>query len=489
MTIFSWHNIPQYGGKFYSGPFLDQASADSRHYGDINGDTLPDISVGRIGHLMNNMTVTNLWANRGVFFEELKQTNKALFHDGSSWLYINDTPGYSRLELYRLNYDVSEYYGPHKLETNSFLNDMASSEIVVFSGHGNARFFKSSFEVRPYPVAGHNYQSFNDAIRAMDFLGVNLAPSLWMNGACDNSLGEEDTNYDHWLSILPRSGMINFWGTLGGRGSFGTPQFQYLNPDNSIGEAFKGYLNIYNPYGPVGRSEILFGDPLVHYGGSFISPEDFISPNIEHVQSTFQINLTDSIYIKVKVYDNFKVKHVEVWWRQVGTEVPYPLSIAATQRSISDYFAMPLVKISDDQYAAHIPPPLKMGYIPGTMEYLIRAHDINNTTSTQSYFINLSEATTVMDNNILDDEIYLYPNPTYSDLTVEYYLLKPSEINICISNLLGQELTCLKLNEMIGKQLHVINLAFLPSGTYILNIKSISLGLIKKSKSIKFIKK
>ena len=77
MVIFGWDVISPYAEVYdEENSWEGYKCADSRYYGDIDGDHVPDIAVSRIAHLMNNITVTNLFATRGVFLICLKDHKK-----------------------------------------------------------------------------------------------------------------------------------------------------------------------------------------------------------------------------------------------------------------------------------------------------------------------------------------------------------------------------------------------------------------------------
>jgi hypothetical protein len=96
--------------------------------------------------------------------------------------------------------------------------------------------------------------------------------------------------------------------------------------------------------------------------------------------------------------------------------------------------------------------------------------------------------TTGVENIILGHDLLIYPNPTTHDITVEYYLLRQSKINICLYNIGGKKMTCYSFKESSGLQSHTIDLTCIGNGIYILKLVTLDSGQERLIKALKFIK-
>jgi hypothetical protein len=83
-------------------------------------------------------------------------------------------------------------------------------------------------------------------------------------------------------------------------------------------------------------------------------------------------------------------------------------------------------------------------------------------------------------NNARDWQLEIYPNPTASELTVEFSLLQEEEINYSISDLSGKVLLSNHLGmQATGDHSYKLSLHDLPTGNYIFRINRKESSLIK----------
>ena len=88
-----------------------------------------------------------------------------------------------------------------------------------------------------------------------------------------------------------------------------------------------------------------------------------------------------------------------------------------------------------------------------------------NTTTTSCFNHTLLE-------DFLLEELLVYPNPTDSDITIEFESLSSDEIKIGIYNSLGQEILNREISSFSGEFKEKINLEDYSEGVYIINIIS-----------------
>ena len=78
---------------------------------------------------------------------------------------------------------------------------------------------------------------------------------------------------------------------------------------------------------------------------------------------------------------------------------------------------------------------------------------------------------TLVEDFLLED-LLVYPNPTNSDITIEFESTSVSEIIIGVYNTLGQEIFNKKISSFSGQFKEKINLEYYSEGVYIVNIVS-----------------
>jgi hypothetical protein len=66
----------------------------------------------------------------------------------------------------------------------------------------------------------------------------------------------------------------------------------------------------------------------------------------------------------------------------------------------------------------------------------------------------------------------IYPNPTKDIIAIEYYAPNNEGLNFIISDAVGRELTNIKTNATIGKNLQNLNFDTFPNGVYFVTIKN-----------------
>tara|TARA_B110000438_G_scaffold187052_1_gene178719 strand:+ start:239 stop:550 length:312 start_codon:yes stop_codon:yes gene_type:complete len=74
--------------------------------------------------------------------------------------------------------------------------------------------------------------------------------------------------------------------------------------------------------------------------------------------------------------------------------------------------------------------------------------------------------------DIFSEGFLVYPNPTNSDITIEFEFFNTSEIKIGVYNTLGQEIFNKEISSFSGKFKEKINLGDYSEGVYIINIIS-----------------
>jgi hypothetical protein len=136
-------------------------------------------------------------------------------------------------------------------------------------------------------------------------------------------------------------------------------------------------------------------------------------------------------------------------------------------------------------------PGINVDLEPGKTYYIFER--AKNNTSTGSWsggnkITTKALTTTGIADIILGDDLLIYPNPTTQDITVEYYLLRQSKINVCLYNLDGKELIGQEFEDPPGSQSHRINLKSIGKGIFILKIETLCDGKSRHLKALKIIK-
>jgi hypothetical protein len=77
------------------------------------------------------------------------------------------------------------------------------------------------------------------------------------------------------------------------------------------------------------------------------------------------------------------------------------------------------------------------------------------------------------ENSVLDNSIYLFPNPTKDIVNVKYQLNQPANVSISLFNLIGEKIKEISPYTLQAKNKfqHTINLESLSSGIYFVKIK------------------
>jgi hypothetical protein len=135
-------------------------------------------------------------------------------------------------------------------------------------------------------------------------------------------------------------------------------------------------------------------------------------------------------------------------------------------------------------------PRINVDLEPGKDYYIFeRANGTNigswgtpNKISTKALIITYKEDILIGSNTIV------YPNPTSKEITIKYYLMQESIINIFLYNYSGKELTCDTFAESSGSQSHTIDLTSFGKGTFFLKLVTHDSGQARLLKTIKFIK-
>jgi hypothetical protein len=127
---------------------------------------------------------------------------------------------------------------------------------------------------------------------------------------------------------------------------------------------------------------------------------------------------------------------------------------------------------------------------PGKDYYIWERANGNNVGSwgTPNKISTKSLLTTYKREILLGSGTTVYPNPTSKDITVKYYLLQGSIINISLYNYTGKKLTCDSFAESTGLQSHRIDLTYFGKGIYILKLVTCDSGQERLIKTFKLIK-
>ena len=79
-----------------------------------------------------------------------------------------------------------------------------------------------------------------------------------------------------------------------------------------------------------------------------------------------------------------------------------------------------------------------------------------------------------------DLSIQIFPNPTTSSVTVQYYVQHGQEATLSIMDLLGRETPIKKITGENRRYRETLDVDRWPSGTYLVKVKPISQLLVKK---------
>ncbi|MEW5759281.1 MAG: FG-GAP-like repeat-containing protein [Candidatus Thermoplasmatota archaeon] len=328
------------------------SSAGELLYADIDEDFYLDLAVGRIAHGMNNLAIVSMFAGRGIFFKNLSHSTKA--------------------------------------QEDNLLKDIAGSEIIITSGHRYPILLTTSLWPRPYWEA---------EIIATDFTAhkLNFAPSFWAISACSpTSLTNE---HYYFLSLLPRLGIVNLWAAVDVAGGSNTIEIlEKIGTGATIGEAGKyAYQSSKNPKRMnLPAMYTLYGDPLVIYSSSYNIPDDYTPPTIQEKSMTVTKPNKNVIRIEVEITDNIALKHVELWYRQDNATPPDLYKYCDKDGKLNGraYYAIPMTKDGDTNkykvdFEIWLLTKLNFNHTK-PIEYLVRAHDINNTATTSVYEFTIS---------------------------------------------------------------------------------------------------
>ena len=234
-------------------PTLDNGSdsADNLYYADRNNDYLPDISIGRILHGINNLSVTNLFVSRGVFFERLIRSDKAMFQTWDGAIKAR-TSGLRDFELrnllYDMNYDVAEYYTPHNSQYTDYVTDLSESEFILTSGHGGY----TSYTTYLYSATPHRYIRLNFS----DLSSYKFPPSFWSMKSCSTSMNTNKP--EHMMSVIPMIGCVNVWS--------GVSPISFARTDYIMNMLLQGFTigeAVQYAFPKSSDPLTLYGDPLV----------------------------------------------------------------------------------------------------------------------------------------------------------------------------------------------------------------------------------
>jgi hypothetical protein len=98
------------------------------------------------------------------------------------------------------------------------------------------------------------------------------------------------------------------------------------------------------------------------------------------------------------------------------------------------------------------------------------------------------KATTGIEDLTLMDDFRVYPNPTYYDVTIEYFLSRNTEIKMCIFSMDGKNLICQSFEKSSGSQSHSINLTSIGKGIFILKLVTLDSGQERLIKTYRLIR-